>query len=222
MLARTKEYLNKLGYTWYEYVHRHNKTHAIQVTGGRTEVWRFLSEMRPPRLLKAWSENGYWNGGELLACEFIEVKRVLPIGRRKVARISTDVGTYIAEGFGAHNTGSWYWNGAKYLGTVTPGGWEHDFPLIEAEYLTLPLRYPRVWRFGEEPMEKEPQVLGRGWSDWWMWQWTSKMEPIGVSSKSQDAIVFNGSYQDLRRELGIGTPQPTLEEKVEQAHPELH
>jgi len=120
---------------------------------------------------------------------------------------------------------SWYWNGAKYLGTVTPGGWEHDFPLIEAEYLTPPLRYPRVWRFGEEPMEKEPKVLGRGWTKWWMWQWTSKMEPVGVSSKSQDAIVFNGSYQDLRRELGIGTPQPTLEEKVErlwEAHPELH
>jgi len=122
-------------------------------------------------------------------------------------------------------SGSWFWNGKKYIGPASPGGWEHEFPLIEAEYLTPPLRYPRVWHFDEAPMDKEPKVLGRGWNRWWMWQWTSKLEPIGVSSKSQDCIVYNGTIEELKAELGVTEPIMSLEEKVErlwEAHPELH
>lgn len=122
-------------------------------------------------------------------------------------------------------TASWYWNEKDYLGPVTPAGWENKFPLIEAEYLTPPLRYPRVWKFGEEPQDSEPAILSRGWDNWWMWQWTDRIEPIGVSSKQQDADVYNGTLEELRADLGIGAPQLTDKEKLERlwdAHPELH
>ena len=99
-------------------------------------------------------------------------------------------------------TGSWFWNQLP-----SPGGFEDQFPLIEAEYLIPPVRYPRVWHTGEDPQQpKEPAVLGRGWDDWWMWQWTSKMEPVGVESKSQDADVYNGTLQQLKEDLAIVKP----------------
>ena len=118
-------------------------------------------------------------------------------------------------------TGSWFWNRLP-----SPGGWENQFPLIEAEYLTPPLRYPRVWRTGEDPQPpKAPGLLARGWDDWWMWQWTSKMEGVGVESKTQDADVFNGTYQQLLESLDLAQPPLTYNQKTDilwSHHPELH
>lgn len=121
-------------------------------------------------------------------------------------------------------TGSWFWNGA--LGPATPIGIEKDHPLWEAEYTTgrltpngsvNPSRSP-------EPPEK-PSVLGAGWDEWWMWQWTSKGIPYGAPDASNmDYNVFNGTEEDFMKWLGLGN-QLTLEEKVDalwEAHPELH
>jgi GH25 family lysozyme M1 (1,4-beta-N-acetylmuramidase) len=121
-------------------------------------------------------------------------------------------------------TGSWFWNRLP-----SPGGFEQDFPLIEAEYRSPPTyRIPRVFKFGEEPQgPKKPLVLGRGWTDWWMWQWTSKMEPVGVQSASQDHDVYNGTLEMLEQDLGLGGGQPPVsdKEKLDRLwvhHPELH
>ena len=116
-------------------------------------------------------------------------------------------------------TGSWFWNGA--LGSATPFGWEQEYHLWEAEYLTKPFG---LFDPSDSPETTKPYTLGKGWTEWLVWQWTSKGKPIGVQSSSLDYNVYNGTEEELRGFLGAPS-QLTLEEKVNMlwgAHPELH
>ena len=125
-------------------------------------------------------------------------------------------------------TGSWWWNGASHLGSVTPLGIEPDFPLIEAEYTDRWYQPAGSRDFSEAPeAPKVPAELGDGWSlaDLVSWQWTSKLRPIGVSSKSQDGEVLMVTLERFREIIGKNNPGLTDHEKTTilwDKHPELH
>jgi len=99
-------------------------------------------------------------------------------------------------------TGSWFWNDPKL---PTPAGWEKDYFLWEAEYLNVPSGQDH-WHPDQSPEITGPQVLGDGWDDWKMWQWTSKGLPVGVQSKVLDYNVFNGTVDELKNLLGVALP----------------
>ena len=108
-------------------------------------------------------------------------------------------------------TGSWFWDGASYVGAATPAGWEKDYDLWEAEYT---LQLPRGGVETSQAPIGNPGDLSDGFVGWKFWQWTSSGRPFGVQSQSLDFDVFNGSEEELRAYLGMGPKPQTLEERV--------
>jgi predicted phosphodiesterase len=72
----------------------------VHLRGGRQEMCRFLGMMQPPRLLSRFG----LDGARLEARERLAVVRQKYLGLQPAVTLSTGTKTYIAEGFGAHNT----------------------------------------------------------------------------------------------------------------------
>lgn len=83
-------------------------TYSVRINGGWGETLRFLGQIRPPRLLEKWIEYDV-NKKFFSSVEKCRIMSIEEIGVQDVARISSSSGTYIAEGFGAHNTGEYFW-----------------------------------------------------------------------------------------------------------------
>ncbi len=103
MMVAVKRALTERNYTFVQY----NKTDTIlnkqiYLNGGLKTVMRFLMECRPPRLLEKWQRDKM--GGSLYNMEKVQIEKVEYIGKFPCVTLMTDTGTYIAEGFGAHNT----------------------------------------------------------------------------------------------------------------------
>ncbi len=90
----------------------------INILGGAKERWRFLGQIRPPRLFNRFQ------GVDGLACraqETVRVEQVLCIGEQPMVALSVDKQTYLAEGYGAHNSGWGYrkmlesWGGVEMV-----------------------------------------------------------------------------------------------------------
>lgn len=106
-------------------------------------------------------------------------------------------------------TGSWFWDQLP-----SPGSFENEFPLWEAEYIPVPDDQTH-WQPHQAPQEpREPQKLGNGWDDWKMWQWTSSGEPVGVQSSNLDYNVFNGTEEQLRKFLKLDNNGEIYEHEV--------
>jgi hypothetical protein len=78
----------------------------IFVLGGNKEIFRFLGEMRPVRLLNkltSWADRGGWLG-EMPRTTRLEIVRVVDEGWGNVVALETSTKTYFAEGFAAHNS----------------------------------------------------------------------------------------------------------------------
>lgn len=125
-------------------------------------------------------------------------------------------------------TGSWYWNGSNHLGPATPLGIEQDFPLIEAEYLTLPTDRGRV-TWDKAPQAPRLPSVGRGWTpqDVVGWQWTDGLVPIGCGLdgiKYQDGQVLIPTYEEFLALIGKTHPVSDRQklDLLWEAHPELH
>ena len=78
--------------------------HNLYLHGGLCEDMRFLGEVRPPRLLNVWLDSQSPDGCLLQAKEDVEIISARSLGRGEVVLLGSDAKTYIAEGFGAHNT----------------------------------------------------------------------------------------------------------------------
>jgi hypothetical protein len=125
-------------------------------------------------------------------------------------------------------TGSWWWNGKDHLGSVTPLGMEKDFPLIEAEYLTLATDRGRVeWdKAPEAPRLPSP---GRGWKpeDIVSWQWTDGLRGVGCGpdgNKYMDGQVLIPTYDEFLALIGKTHPvsDKAKLDRLWEHHPELH
>ena len=76
-------------------------------TWGRENLFRLLGILQPPRLLERFRQHLREYGGGLLRCapkNYVRVVRVSPAGLRRVAVLSTSVGTHFTGGFASHNT----------------------------------------------------------------------------------------------------------------------
>lgn len=71
--------------------------------GGRENVYTFLMQMRPPRLIDRWLAMDKQDFA-LSAREHVAVESVEFDGEREIAELSSTSLTYIAEGYAAHNT----------------------------------------------------------------------------------------------------------------------
>lgn len=107
-LAQTIDYLNRAGYPVNTYSYPTKKRPGINhvnIRAGVASTIRFLSEMRPPRLLDNWGKldlrrASLYNANQ----DELEIVEVIPRSKQWMCTLSTSSQTYIAEGFGAHNT----------------------------------------------------------------------------------------------------------------------
>jgi len=84
-----------------------HKLLSMRITGGFREGLRFLGQCRPGRLIDKLVSSGY--GNRMSAYKALRVKDIVDAGDREVVSLKVDVGTYVAEGFGSHN--SWIFDG---------------------------------------------------------------------------------------------------------------
>ena len=103
MLGRVADLLKKAGYSFDITPRNADDVLELRLSGGRKTMMRFLMENQPVRLLDKW-QNKLINGMVTQAMTAPTVVRVEDLGVQEIAAISSDSKTYIADGFGAHNT----------------------------------------------------------------------------------------------------------------------
>lgn len=79
-------------------VNRKTDVHQL-IVGRREQVLRFLGSVRPVRLLSKFDPDR----AGAMSLRSVRLVRKVYVGRREVTSITTDTGTYIAEGFASHN-----------------------------------------------------------------------------------------------------------------------
>jgi hypothetical protein len=99
VLAGVKKALTARKFDWHQTADRRG-AEMIYVRGGRDEIFRFLGETQPLRLLNGLQEKVQQLGTRLMP---VEVESISPMGKADVVSIETDTRTFIAEGFAVHN-----------------------------------------------------------------------------------------------------------------------
>lgn len=107
---QAKSYLNKLGFRFTASVRtgrEDHRCHDISILGGKYEGLRLLQVLRPVRFLDKFvpSMLGALKPGDLDSRP--ESKRVVDVryvGEKDITRLMTSTETYVAEGFGMHNS----------------------------------------------------------------------------------------------------------------------
>jgi hypothetical protein len=111
MYDKVMAYLDQLGFTTNK-VHGSGTNHDVTVSmiaGGRTEIMRFLGQVRPQRLLDKLTLDGFSLGRQGRDEPFLhpKVTSLEFVGDREVCAIKTSTKTYIAEGLASHNCCKW-------------------------------------------------------------------------------------------------------------------
>lgn len=165
--------------------------------GGKHEVLKFLMKYRPPRLLNKLWQSWDINKMDLATVSEEEIVRVEYAGVQDVVTLSSSSKTYIAEGFGAHNTGAWWMN--DWVGRSAFG----HYDLWVANYKTV---YP--W---------SKPYLPYDWTEWKFWQHSEKGSVPGVQS-SCDLNLFYEDEIALFEYAGLGPQKISIELDIETAH----
>lgn len=74
---------------------------VVHVRGGFRETLRFMTTIRPERLLAKMATTPDW--GLAATGERVGIDAIEPAGRSEVMQVQTSSGTYISEGFASHN-----------------------------------------------------------------------------------------------------------------------
>jgi len=99
--ARVREIAGSLGIALCEYLQsRHKDVIGFHVRGGLPEIMKALGRIRPGRLLSRFSATG----ASLQRVDTDRVIGIMPIGRRPIVMMGTSSRTYLAEGYGSHNS----------------------------------------------------------------------------------------------------------------------
>ncbi len=106
VLDRTLVALRDHGFSFAAAKNPHSRVVNVVLRGGWQEQLRFLGTFRPLRLGARFTEH-FAAGAfarQFPSIEMLEIKRAIDEGTREVAGIETSTHTYLAEGFGAHNS----------------------------------------------------------------------------------------------------------------------
>lgn len=114
MMLKVRKYLEELGFRAWEVggYGTNRDVSVLHIAGGRSEVMRFLGQVRPERLLDKWlSAEDYGTIGrhyrEPDQFQHPSVVSLEYVGEQEVVAIKTTTGTYVAEGLASHNCCRW-------------------------------------------------------------------------------------------------------------------
>lgn len=102
MLASVKKFLTELGYRYSVYSYADGDVHYLVLRGGRSEIMRFLGEVRPPRLLEKFSSLEL--GTTRRRDDHPRVVKIEYNGPQEVIALETSTSTFIADGLASHNS----------------------------------------------------------------------------------------------------------------------
>jgi len=104
LLSHVIELLEKRGHIVCVTGENERSTKSVYISRSKREVMRFLGEVRPLRLLKKFNPDRIGSLRGWTSDPNLHVIGVIPRGKREVITLSTSIGTYVCEGFGAHNS----------------------------------------------------------------------------------------------------------------------
>lgn len=108
MLEKVRGILTDFGYDYTVYIDKRGGVSRLHLSTKDGATWRFLMEMRPPRLLERWQKIAGTNFGQrMLEIETVEIGEVEPIGKHEIAALGVSTKTYISQGYASHNTASY-------------------------------------------------------------------------------------------------------------------
>ena len=130
MLARVREFLTaqrfRYSIEWRDmpFPNGGGYTHLcyVVIRGGRSEQFRFLALNRPERLIARLSEKVLDHKLQFRPVAKPSVVSCELAGEREIAALSSSTQTYIAAGYGAHNT-----VGIEHEGFSIPPGYSYDY-----------------------------------------------------------------------------------------------
>lgn len=102
LMSQVQYYLKKGGYEYSIYNRKADDCLQLYVGGGLQNLMKFMMQCRPPRLLEKWSSQNLV--ASVYNMDRIPIRSVRSIGEYPCVTLTTSTGTYIAEGFPAHNT----------------------------------------------------------------------------------------------------------------------
>lgn len=97
MSATVERALDLYGFEWGR---RGDDVGQYRIAGGKTEILRFLGQIRPQRLLAKFDLNQLG----LMRSQRVRIESVEKVGDADVVGIGTSTGTFVAEGFASHNS----------------------------------------------------------------------------------------------------------------------
>jgi hypothetical protein len=108
LLAEVKAALGRKGFSYTQSASRTSVgkwVQALTIVGGKSELLRFLGQMRPPRLLAKWQEFALADR-TLQAENWSLIVRAEYVGEEEIVLLSTSSVTYITEAGSSRNTGA--------------------------------------------------------------------------------------------------------------------
>lgn len=137
MLDRFLEYMQDMNFRFsiYDYNGKYKRSYddgkrkviTCRIAGGRAEVLKFLGTIRPAKIANLKIDKL----GKMTKKEDVQVVSIEPSGVRSIARLGVDTHTYIAEGFGMHNS--------LQGGRIDTGGIVADFKFFYLRIVINPL-----------------------------------------------------------------------------------
>lgn len=98
-----KRLVKEKGFNLHEIKPGNSTAERMTIQGGKREAMRFLGMIRPERLLSKINTSAL-GGIKSRNKQFLTIVKKTFVDKQKIMRMSTSSGTYIAEGFGAHNS----------------------------------------------------------------------------------------------------------------------
>lgn len=105
MLERVKQLLTEFDFDFYE-APKPPSCRYVEIRGGFSEKLRFLAQIRPARLLDKWfaTDISILTTKITSSADRAEIISILPCGDKEVVTLSSSSETYVANGYGMHNT----------------------------------------------------------------------------------------------------------------------
>ena len=161
----------------------------VQIAGNTADHARFLGTIRPKRLLSKWTPDMLgavwsWKSNE------VQIRAIKDLGMQEIVTLSVDEGTYVLEGFGAHNS----YDIPRVRHQMTVSGSNHDGML--------------AWHVLNSALDKRLGFVAPFYAkDARMWKHLSGSQPAAYNAQDADMAlrIYLGVRRDLISQNQMGT-----------------